>query len=542
MTATPLVLLCGACLTAGLPAPARAAAADERILVVPFENVRREARFYWLTEASAVLVSADLHEMGTISVGRDQRLRAFEQLQLPPSATLSEATIIRVGQLMGVSQVVVGRFTVDDGVLTVRARTIRLDTGRARPEVTESGPLADLFAVMERVARGLMPPGLSLPDRLEVDHGTLPTFESYVKGLLAETPGAQVRFLDEALRIAPAFAPARLALWQVYTAQGDHVRAAEAVQAIPSSSPVHRRARFLLALSRLQLKQYDEAFQIFKALLDQDPTPALLNDLGVVQLRRGATPQTGKATYYFTKAAEADREDPDYAFNVGYAYWLDHDQQAAIYWLKEAVRRHPADGDAHFVLGAALHATGATVEADREKELAHQLSSVYAEWDQRPGVAAEPVPRGLERTRDDLDAPRSNLVDAVLASGEQTDQRELAGFYLDGGRRLYEQQQDREAVDELKRSLYLEPYQAEAHLLLGRVYLRMGRTKEAIEALKIAVWCRETAAGHALLGEGWLQAKDPAAARVELQKALALDPASPEARALAAKIGSPPRP
>ena len=35
-----------------------------------------------------------------------------------------------------------------------------------------------------------------------------------------------------------------------------------------------------------------------------------------------------------------------------------------MYWLREAVRRDPADGDAHFVLAAALQQTGATAEAD----------------------------------------------------------------------------------------------------------------------------------------------------------------------------------
>ncbi len=535
------VLLAGlACLLG--PAALEAQPADERVLVVPFEDGAREGRFYWLTEGAATLLTADLRALGMASVARDQRLRAFEQLQLPPSASLSEATIIRVGQVMGVSQVILGSFTVTEGLLSVKARSIRLDTGRARPEVAESGPLAELFEVMERVARRLMPPGLRLPESLDVDHGPLATFESYVKGLLAETPAAQIRFLEGALKATPAYAPARIALWQVYTTQGDHGRAAAVVQAVAPSSPMRRRAQFLLALSRLHLRQFDEAFQIFKALLDEAPTPALLNNLGVVQLRRGATPQTGKPTYYFTKAAEADKQDPDYAFNVGYAYWLDRDPQAAVYWLREAVRRDPADGHAHFVLAAALRATGAEVEAEREKELSRQLSSVYAEWDKRPGAAGEPVPRGLERTREDLDARPRNLVDAALASGEQKDQRDLALFYLDRGRRLVEQQQDREAVDELRRALYLQPYQAEAHLLLGQVYLRMARTKEAIEALKIALWCRETAGGHALLGEAWLQAKEVGAARTELQKALALDPASPEARALAAHIGSAPRP
>jgi Flp pilus assembly protein TadD len=38
-----------------------------------------------------------------------------------------------------------------------------------------------------------------------------------------------------------------------------------------------------------------------------------------------------------------------------------------VYWLREAVRRNPADGDAHFVLAAALAAQGEPVESARAR-------------------------------------------------------------------------------------------------------------------------------------------------------------------------------
>ena len=75
---------------------------------------------------------------------------------------------------------------------------------------------------------------------------------------------------------------------------------------VGEDSPWFRRARFLAGLSQLNLKKYDDAFATFKALADVDPSPALLNNLGVVQLRRGGTPQGGQPAYFFNKAAEAD--------------------------------------------------------------------------------------------------------------------------------------------------------------------------------------------------------------------------------------------
>ena len=195
-------------------------------------------------------------------------------------------------------------------------------------------------------------------------------------------------------------------MWDVYEEQGDRQHALEAVKSVAADSPLARRAQFLAALSQLHLKRYDEAFAGFKALADARPTATLFNDLGVVQLRRTTiTPQTGQPVYYFQKAADLDPDDPDYFFNLGYAYWTARDTQATIYWLREAVRRNPADGEAHFVLGAALAAAGNAAEAAREKELARRLSSTYEQWEKRP--AAEQVPKGLERIKSDVERTRA---------------------------------------------------------------------------------------------------------------------------------------
>ena len=134
-----------------------------------------------------------------------------------------------------------------------------------------------------------------------------------------------------------------------------------------------------------------------------------------------------------------------------------------------------------------------------------------------------------------LRAPHPRI-EARLATSEQRDQEELATFYLNRGRRLYEQEKDRDALVELNHALYLSPYRADAHLLVGRIDLRSGRIADAIGALKIALWSAETAETHAVLGEAYRQAKDVAAARSEAERALALDPQSAEAKQLVARL------
>ena len=514
-------------------ASARAAHAQPpRILVVPFDNLKREGRIFWLGEASAVLLTDALNAVGADAITRPERQQAFERLQVPPVAALTDATVIRIGQLVRAGRVVVGSLQMEESVLVVRARSIALDTGRVQVDVTERGSLPDLFGIFERIARRIAPSSTSAAD-IERQHPPVAVFEDYIKGLLAETPATAINYLNSALKRQPSFDRARLALWEVFAEQSDHERALAAVAPVPAASPWARRANFLAGVSQLHLKKYDEAFTTFRALADAQPTPTVLNNLGVVQLRRGATQQTGLPTYYFTKAAEADPGDADYVFNLGYAYWENRDPPAAVYWLREAVRRRPADGDAHFVLAAALSAVGNTGESTRERELARRLSSTYDDMARRPG--GEAVPKGLERVKNEVELPHARL-ETVLAANEQRDQAQLAKFHLDRGRRLFQQENDRDATVELNHALYLSPYLAEGHLLLGRIHLRNGRVTEAIGAFKIAVWSAETAEAHAALGEAYRQARDLVGARAEADRALALDPASTDARQLIAKL------
>jgi tetratricopeptide (TPR) repeat protein len=530
MTARAGAVLAVLAVAAAPQTPAPAARPVPRILVVPFETPR-DGRTYWLGEAAAVVMTDDLNARGLGAITRAARERAFEQLHLPPHAVLSRATVIKVGELVGAIQVIVGDVRVDGDTLTVHAQPIRIDVGRADPDVTERGSLGDLFAVVRRAARRLTPGGA---EPSAAPSPSLQAFEPYVKGLLAEQPATEGSFLEAALKVDPAYNRARLALWDVRNAQGDHAAALAAVKPVPAGVPESRAARFRAAVSLIGLKQYDEAYTLLNQLQDAAPDAAVMNNLGVIQLHRPPTPETGKPVYFFTKAAEVDPDNSDVLFNTGYAYALDRDPGGAIYWLREALRRDPADADAHVVLASALDAAGNGVEAAREREIAVQLSSRYAD----PAARREPVPRGLERLSQDLDTPgRAGGVSQTIATTAQRDQQDIAQFHLERARRLYQAEQDREAMAELQRAVFLSPYEAEAHLLIGRIHLRAGRPREAVDALKISVWSKDTAAAHIVLGEAYLRLKDAAAARAEAHKALALDPQSNEAKGLIQKIG-----
>jgi tetratricopeptide (TPR) repeat protein len=529
------------------PAPIATPPGTTRMLIVPFEVVDRDPRAVWLGEAAAVLLGDALRAMQLPALTRAERVRAFEEANLPTAGRLSLASLVRVGHLVLASDLIVGTVRLSGEELVIDARRIRLDTGRLVEQTTDRAPLPELFALHERLARRLMgrqPTAGGTPPPMAggtaAAAGTIPlgAFENYIKGLIAEQPAAQIRFLQAALRIAPQDARTHLALAEVYADQGDHTRALAEAQAVPPTAPLGRRARFLAGRSLVELARLDEAFQTFRGLADERPTAALYNNLGVIQIRRGFTPQTGKPTYFFTKASELDPEEADYFFNLGYAYWLEKDAPAAVYWLREAVRRNTVDGDAHYVLGVALQASGAASESARELGLARQLSSKYAEWEKKP-AGADAVPKALERPSQDIETMHGAQLDAAQLTSAQREQQQLSAFHLERGRRFYESEHDRDALIELRKAIYLSPYAAEPHLLLGRVLMRTGQTKEAIDALRISVWSEDTAAGRLALAEALLQSEDKEGARTEANKALALNPGLAEAKALLARIDKP---
>jgi tetratricopeptide (TPR) repeat protein len=507
-------------------APGPAPATASRVLVMPFETAAREPRSYWLGEGSAVILSDSLLALGQPVMRRDERLHSFDLLRVPVVAGLSHATIIRVGRIVGASSVIVGTFSLAGDTLTVRAQPILLDTGLSGPEISESGPLDDIFDIYDRLAVRLVPGSSSAAVQLENGHPPIAAFEQFIKGLLAEMPTSKLSFLNEALRLAPGLQRARIAAWDVYNDLGEYDRALAAVRQVPAGHRLARQARFLASVSLLELKRYQEAFDELTKLNAEETDVALLNNLGVVQLRRPPDQTGSRAVSYFNEAASL--EGVDSYFNLGYAYCLDGDASAAASWLREAVRRNPADHAAHFVLGVALAALGSQTEAGREKDLARQLSSVYADWEATSPAGS--VPRGLERVRMDLGILDVLRVENVIGAAGQRDQRQLASFHLDVARRAFESERDAEAISELQRAIYLAPYDYETHLLLGRIYLRGGRLQDAIDALKISIWSSDTVSARLVLAEAYEKAGMVDAAKTELERLVRRDPSDSEAR------------
>jgi tetratricopeptide (TPR) repeat protein len=504
---------------------------------MPFDNPTREPQLHWIAEAASLLIADELNARGVPAIRRAERVNAFEQLQLPAAASLSRATVIKVGQVVQASEVIVGSVRLAGEDLVLEAHGVRIDVGRVQPAVSERGPLAEVVELFERLSAKI-----ASHAPLRGERGPRPplgAFEAYVKGLMAESAASRATFLEDAIRLHPEYDRAHIALWAVRHDQADHEAALAAIKSVPDTSTLARRAKFFEAISLLELERFDEAFDAFESA-SSGASPAFaaaaLNNMGVVQLRRAAPSPKGEPTYFLTRAADADPGDSDILFNLGYAYVLERNPKGAIYWLREALRRDPGDAEAHYVLSAALQASGSSVEATRERELARQLSSRLEELEKRAASDKVTVARGMERLREDPELRAGLRSEEMLVTSAQREQQDLASFHLERGRRLYESEEDREAMSELRRAVYLSPYEAQAHLLMGRIHLRAGRPAEAVEALKISIWSRETVDARIALADAYLRQQNVAGARGELEKALILDPESVEAKRMLASL------
>jgi tetratricopeptide (TPR) repeat protein len=177
-----------------------------------------------------------------------------------------------------------------------------------------------------------------------------------------------------------------------------------------------------------------------------------------------------------------------------------------------------------------LAAAGRGPEAQRELDLARLLGGAGP-----TGTAltlSSSVPRGLERVPEPSALSNATTLRTTVGGLAQRDQEATAAFHLNNARSLLVEGRDRDATGELRRAIYLSPYEEEPHRLLGGVHQRAGRLQEAVEAFTVALWCRETAAGRVALGAALFESGDRPGALREASRALVLDPGSTPARTL----------
>jgi tetratricopeptide (TPR) repeat protein len=382
--------------------PARA----DTAAVLPFWNqVPEAANVDWIGESIAEMVRETLASRGVLSFERPEIQEAIHRLRLHDRVSLSQASVIKIGEELDAEQMVFGSFQVTPsavpvkpnagpllsevsaGSLRISARVLDRRHMHLGPEFIETGALEDLATVEAHLAwRVLMQlaPRTAPPEsdfkalrpsiRLDAE-------ETYIRGLLARDPVQKERLFMQAARLDVRFAHPCYQLGQIHLQRKEYRQAADWLEKVSPDDIHYRAATFLLGLARFQWGDFPAAQKAFQLIAETVPLSEVFNNLGAAESRRNL-PQ---AIDDFRKALAGDERDPVYRFNLGYALWKKGDFAEAADHFRAALDRDPEDQVATLLLGRCLKKQGlhasAAVGANADARLAgiERLKTNYHE-------------------------------------------------------------------------------------------------------------------------------------------------------------------
>jgi Flp pilus assembly protein TadD len=169
-------------------------------------------------------------------------------------------------------------------------------------------------------------------------------------------------------------------------------------------------------------------------------------------------------------------------FNYGYALFLAGKYSEAAEHFRPVITSDPQDGQAYFLFSKALAKLGNTEAATAADDMARRyLRAAYAKWETEWQKSQTTSGVSL-RMRDVLNREEvfgiTRGQSMIAASGAPSSATQ---DLLMKARDLYQAGRDEEALPELHRVVMIEPTNAEAYLLSGRINLRRSDQEAAIQ-------------------------------------------------------------
>jgi len=341
----------------------------ETVLALPFFNHTKSASLDWIGESISENLHDSLRSEGVLVLDREDRIEGYRRLSLRLGVELTQASIIKIGQTLDADSVLFGYYEIfadsdkdaAKGSVHIAARILDLKRLRRGSEFAELGALADLAALETHLswqAFRLLRPATKQSET-EFMRARPPVridaAESYVRGLLAQSADERHRFFTKAARLDAHYSQPCFQLGKAAWAGKDYRVAAGWLARVDPSDPHYHEAQFLLGLCRYYSGDFAAAEQSFELVGTAVPLNEVYNNLGAAEARRN---NTAAAIGNFQKALEGDSSDPDYHFNLGYAYWLmgKYDEAAASF--RDTLERNEYDTEATVLLGRALMRDG----------------------------------------------------------------------------------------------------------------------------------------------------------------------------------------
>jgi tetratricopeptide (TPR) repeat protein len=328
--------------------------------------------------------------------------------------------------------------------------------------------------------------------------------------------------------------------------RGNWKDATEYFSKLQKKDPHYAEAAFYASLGYTKLGDYSRALATVVPLSSDLPLIGVYNNAGAIAVQAARDNKNdvernrllAQGITFLSRAAESAPEDPMVHFNYAYALFLSGKFDEAAEQLRPVITTDQRDGYAYFLFSKALAKTGKTEAATAADNQARRwMQSAYAKWETEWEKSQSTSGVGL-RLREVLD--RGEVFDLARTkqiTAEGNTPSSATQDLLVKARDLYQAGRDEEALPELHRVVMIEPTNAEAYLLSGRINLRRSDQEAAIAALKTAIfWDPKLIDAHILLGRIFLERGDRGEARKYALSAITIDPNNQEAMALQRQV------
>jgi tetratricopeptide (TPR) repeat protein len=375
----------------------------ENTAVFPFSNastpaVKNATNMDWIGESIAETLRAAFSARGALTLERDRITEAHRRLQLRERSELTEASLLKLGEVLDAEQMVHGTFTfvpapagasaaASKGTLKIQARVSDRRRLRQSAIFEETGALEDLATLESHLAwRALT---VIAPARAPAESEfrslrapvPLDALENYIRGLLAPAPEQKEKYFTQASRLDPDFSPPAFELGKIHFDRKEYREAAQWLEHVGPAENHYRDASFFLGFARYQAGDFEGAQKAFQMISEKVPISAVLNNLGAAQSRQNLA----QAAETFRRALEQDPSDPDYHFNLGYALFKKGDFADAADRFREVLDRDPGDQMATLLLGRCLKkqglraSKGESAASDARLQALERLKDTYEE-------------------------------------------------------------------------------------------------------------------------------------------------------------------
>lgn len=567
------------------PVQAQNSAADV-ILVLPFENISNRPEYNWVGESFADALAELLNKPGLVVRSSDERELAYHQLRLPETVIPTRATAIKLARQAKATIVVIGSYSVTppptapttdaksnstekppaDAYVQVNARVIKVNEGRNFGEVKDGNWITrqfdrgDALTSLQEIHGWLAYQILyqrdkALPysqNQIVQEATKIPqkAFEAYVKAVqLPLRNDARFIYLKNALHYyaeslgGAVYPQAAFELGRGYMDLGNWKDATEYFSKLQKKEPHYAEAAFYASLGYMKLGDYGRALATVVPLSSDLPLIAVYNNAGAVAVQAARenkneaekTRLLGQGNEFLSQASKSAPSDQMVHFNYGYALFLSGKYAEAAEHFRPVITSDPQDGQAYFLFAKSLAKLGNTEAATAADDMARRyLRTSYAKWETE-WQKSQTTSGVTLRTRDVLD--RIEMLGILPPEGGTGTPSSATQDLLVKARDLYQAGRDEEALPELHRVVMIEPTNAEAYLLSGRINLRRSDQEAAIAALKTAIfWDPKLIDAHILLGRIFLERGDRGEARKYALSAITIDPNNQEAIALQRQV------